>query len=182
MNTLNLRLAPREIAYVANHAADRFLIVDDILLPLYEKIKAAVKFERVFVVPLTGQPLPAGLESYEDFLQTASGDFHYPEVDENEAVSICYTSGTTGVPKGVAYTHRSVVLHTFLLTTVDNFAICHADVVLPLVSMFHVNGWGFPYAAAMVGCKLVLPGPYLDAESLLELITRERVTVAAQLR
>ena len=179
MNTLNLRLAPREIAYVANHAADRFLIVDDILLPLYEKIKDAVKFERVFVVPLTGQPLPVGLESYEDFLKTASGDFHYPEVDENEAVSICYTSGTTGVPKGVAYTHRSVVLHTFLLTTVDNFAICHADVVLPVVSMFHVNGWGFPYAAAMVGCKLVLPGPYLDAESLLELITRERVTVAA---
>jgi fatty-acyl-CoA synthase len=179
MNTLNLRLAPREIAYVANHAADRFLIVDDILLPLYEKIKGAVKFERVFVVPLTGEPIPAGLVSYEDFLKTASGDFNYPEVDENEAVSICYTSGTTGVPKGVAYTHRSVVLHTFLLTTVDNFAICHADVVLPVVSMFHVNGWGFPYAAAMVGCKLVLPGPYLDAESLLELIIRERVTVAA---
>jgi fatty-acyl-CoA synthase len=179
MNTLNLRLAPREIAYVANHAADRFLIVDDILLPLYEKIKGAVKFERVFVVPLTGEPIPAGLVSYEDFLKTASGDFNYPEVDENEAVSICYTSGTTGVPKGVAYTHRSVVLHTFLLTTVDNFAICNADVVLPVVSMFHVNGWGFPYAAAMVGCKLVLPGPYLDAESLLELIIRERVTVAA---
>jgi fatty-acyl-CoA synthase len=179
MNTLNLRLAPREIAYVAIHAADRFLIVDDILLPLYEKIKDAVKFERVLVVPLTGQPVPAGLESYEDFLQTASGDFKYPDLDENEAVSICYTSGTTGVPKGVAYTHRSVVLHTFLLTTADNFAVCHADVVLPVVSMFHVNGWGFPYAAAMVGCKLVLPGPYLDPESLLELINREKVTIAA---
>jgi fatty-acyl-CoA synthase len=179
MNTLNLRLAPREIAYVANHAADRFLIVDDILLPLYEKIKDAVKFERVFVVPMTGQPVPAGLESYENFLQTASGDFKYPDLDENEAVSICYTSGTTGVPKGVAYTHRSVVLHTFLLTTADNFAVCHADVVLPVVSMFHVNGWGFPYAAAMVGCKLVLPGPYLDPESLLELINQEKVTVAA---
>lgn len=179
MNTLNLRLAPREIAYVANHAGDRFLIVDDILLPLYAKIKDTVKFERVFVVSLTGQPIPAGLESYEDFLKTASGDFDYPEADENEAVSICYTSGTTGVPKGVAYTHRSVVLHTFLLTTADNFAVCHADVVLPVVSMFHVNGWGFPYAAAMVGCKLALPGPYLDAESLLELISREQVTVAA---
>lgn len=179
MNTLNLRLAPREIAYVANHAADRFLIVDDILLPLYEKIKDAVKFERVFVVPLTGQPVPAGLESYEDFLRIASGVFKYFDLDENEAVSICYTSGTTGVPKGVAYTHRSVVLHTFLLTTADNFAVCHADVVLPVVSMFHVNGWGFPYAAAMVGCKLVLPGPYLDPESVLELINREKVTVAA---
>jgi len=179
MNTLNLRLAPREIAYVANHAADRFLIVDDILLPLYEKIKDSVKFERVFVVPLTGQPVPADLESYEDFLNTAPGDFDYPNLDENEAASMCYTSGTTGVPKGVAYTHRSVVLHTFLLTTVDNFAVCHADVVLPVVSMFHVNGWGFPYAAAMVGCKLILPGPYLDAESLLELIIQEKVTVAA---
>src|SRR5580698_5804798 len=179
MNTLNLRLAPREIAYVANHAADRFLIVDDILLPLYEKIKDSVKFERVFVVPLTGQPVPADLESYEDFLNTAPGDFDYPDLDENEAASMCYTSGTTGVPKGVAYTHRSVVLHTFLLTTVDNFAVCHADVVLPVVSMFHVNGWGFPYAAAMVGCKLILPGPYLDAESLLELIIQEKVTVAA---
>ena len=179
MNTLNLRLAPREIAYVANHAADRFLIVDDILLPLYEKIKDIAKFERVFVVPLTGQPVPAGLESYEDFLKTAAGNFNYPELDENQAVSICYTSGTTGVPKGVAYTHRSVVLHTFLLTTADNFAICHADVVLPVVSMFHVNGWGFPYAAAMVGCKLVLPGPYLDAESLFDVIIQEEVTVAA---
>jgi fatty-acyl-CoA synthase len=179
MNTLNLRLAPRDIAYVANHAADRFLILDDILLPLYHKIRDAVKFERVFVVPLTGQPVPAGLESYEDFLKTASGDFKYPDLDENEAVSICYTSGTTGVPKGVAYTHRSVVLHTLLLTTADNFAVCHADVVLPVVSMFHVNGWGFPYAAAMVGCKLVLPGPYLDPESLLELINQEKVTVAA---
>jgi fatty-acyl-CoA synthase len=179
MNTLNLRLAPHEIAYIANHAADRFLIVDDILLPLYEKIKDAVKFERVFVVPLTGQPVPAGMESYEDFLKTASGNFNYPELDENDAVSLCYTSGTTGVPKGVAYTHRSVVLHTFLLTTTDNFAVSHADVVLPVVSMFHVNGWGFPYASAMVGCKLVLPGPYLDAESVLELIVGENVTAAA---
>ena len=179
MNTLNLRLAPREIAYVANHAADRFLIVDDVLLPLYEKIKDATKFERVFVVPLTGQPITAGLESYEDFLKSASGNFNYPDIDENEAVSICYTSGTTGVPKGVAYTHRSVVLHTMLLTTADNFAVCHADVVLPVVSMFHVNGWGFPYAAAMVGCKLVLPGPYLDSESVWDLVCREKVTIAA---
>ncbi|MGH9497674.1 MAG: long-chain fatty acid--CoA ligase [Terriglobales bacterium] len=179
MNTLNLRLAPREIAYVANHAAGRFLIMDDILLPLYQKIKDAVKFERVFVVPQTGQPIAAGLESYEDFLKTASGDFEYPDLDENEAASICYTSGTTGVPKGVAYTHRSVVLHTFLLTMADNFAVSHADVVLPVVSMFHVNGWGFPYTAAMVGCKLVLPGPYLDPESVLNLITQEEVTIAA---
>ena len=179
MHTLNLRLAPRDIAYIANHAGDRFVIVDDILLPLYAQIKDSAKFERVFVVPLSRTPPPPGTESYEDLLGTATGDFTYPQLDENDAASLCYTSGTTGVPKGVAYTHRSVFLHTFLLTTADNFAIRHADVLMPVVSMFHVNGWGLPYAAAMVGCKLILPGPYLDAESLLELITQEGVTVAA---
>jgi fatty-acyl-CoA synthase len=92
---------------------------------------------------------------------------------------MCYTSGTTGRPKGVVYTHRSVVLHTLLLTTADNFAISHFDVLLPAVSMFHVNGWGLPFAAAMTGCKLVLPGPHLDAVSLLELCEKEKVTVAA---
>jgi fatty-acyl-CoA synthase len=179
MHTLNLRLAPREIAYIANHAGDRFLIVDDSLLPLYEQIRESTRFERVFVVALGKNPIPPGTESYEDFLSTASGDFEYPQLDENEAATLCYTSGTTGMPKGVAYTHRSVFLHTFLLTTADNFAVSHADVVAPVVSMFHVNGWGFPYAAAMVGCKLVLPGPYLDAESLLELFERENTTAAA---
>ena len=179
MHTLNLRLAPREIAYIANHAEDRFLIVDDSLLPLYEQIRDSTRFERVFVVALSKNAIPPGTEKYEDFLNTASDDFAYPQLDENEAATLCYTSGTTGVPKGVAYTHRSVFLHTFLLTTADNFAVSHADVIAPVVSMFHVNGWGFPYAAAMVGCKLVLPGPYLDAESLLELFEKENTTAAA---
>jgi fatty-acyl-CoA synthase len=178
LHTLNLRLAPHDLSYIANHAGDRFLIVDDILLPLYDKLKSSVKFERVIVVPLTGNPVAPEYQNYEEFLATASGEFTYPDLDENEAASLCYTSGTTGVPKGVAYTHRSVMLHSFLLTTVDNFGICNADVLLPVVSMFHVNGWGLSYAAAMVGCKQVLPGPYLDAESLLELFEREEVTVA----
>jgi fatty-acyl-CoA synthase len=179
MHTLNLRLAPREIAYIANHGGGRFLIVDDSLLPLYEQIRESTRFERVFVVTLSENAAPKNTENYEDFLDTSSGDFQYPQLDENDAASLCYTSGTTGVPKGVAYTHRSVFLHTLLLTMADNFAVRHADVLAPVVSMFHVNGWGFPYAASMVGCKLVLPGPYLDAESLLELFEKEQTTAAA---
>ena len=170
LHTLNLRLAPSEIAYIANHAQDRFLIVDDVLLPLYAKIRDSVRFERVIVVGWSGcgaaSGHPSGLEDYEDFLSAASGSFRYPDLDENEAACMCYTSGTTGVPKGVVYTHRSVMLHSFLLTTVDNFGICNADSVLPIVSMFHVNGWGLSYAATLVGAKQVLPGPHLKPESL----------------
>ena len=179
LHTLNLRLAPSEIAYIANHAQDRFLIVDDVLLPLYAKIKDLVHFERVIVVGWSGRTTASGLEDYEEFLNTASGSFRYPDLDENEAACMCYTSGTTGVPKGVVYTHRSVMLHSFLLTTVDNFGICNADTVLPIVSMFHVNGWGLSYAATLVGSKQVLPGPHLKAESLLDLCEKETVTVAA---
>ncbi len=179
LHTLNLRLAPREIAYIANHGGARFLIVDEMLFPLYQQIKDSVRFERVLLVPMCGNPVPPGTENYEDFLNTATGNFTYPQLDENNMSSLCYTSGTTGAPKGVAYTHRSVFLHTLLLTTVDNFAVSHCEVVMPVVSMFHVNGWGFPYASAMVGCKLVMPGPYLDAPSLLELMEKEKVSLTA---
>ncbi len=178
LHTLNLRLHPDEIAYIAKHAGDRFLIVDDVLLPAYEKFSAKVNFERVFVVPFGCTNLPAGYEGYEQLLESAGGDFTYPEIDENEAAAMCFTSGTTGNAKGVVYSHRALVLHSFAEAMADTFGIAHRDVVLPASSMFHANAWGVPFTSAMVGAKLVFPGPHLDSESLLDLIEQERVTIA----
>ena len=177
-HTLNLRLSPDDIAYIANHAGDRFLIVDDVLLPLYERFRDKVKLERVFVVSLTGKPVPQGYEDYEAFLKTASGDFRFPELDENEACGMCYTSGTTGRPKGVAYSHRSMVLHTMAISLPDVLNFSMRQTLAPVVPMFHANAWGIPFGAVLTGAKLVMPGPHLDAESLLDLFSREGVTCA----
>jgi fatty-acyl-CoA synthase len=174
-HTLNLRLHPDEIAYIANDAKDRFLIVDDVLLPLYEKVAAAgAQFERVFVVGAHGKH-----ESYEQLLETAPADAKLPALAESDALGTCYTSGTTGKPKGVVYSHRSTVLHTLVAALPDGLALSRADTLLPVVPMFHVNAWGLPYVAAMLGTKLVLPGPFLDPPSLLELLSSEKVTIAA---
>jgi fatty-acyl-CoA synthase len=178
-HTLNLRLHPDELAYIAKHAGDRILLIDDVLLPLYEKLRERVAFERVIVVPTTGAAVPAGYESYEDFLATGAADYQFPALDENEAAAMCYTSGTTGVPKGVVYSHRSIVLHSFAMALPDCGGLRQVDTVLPIVPMFHANAWGLAHAAAMVGAKQVLPGPHLDAMSVLELLESERVTVAA---
>jgi len=178
LHTLNLRLHPDEISFIANHAGDRFLIVDDVLLPLYEKFRERVKFERVIVVPFDGRATPAGCEGYEELLARAGDDFAYPWLDENEAAAMCYTSGTTGRPKGVLYSHRAIVLHSLNCCGVDSFCISMRDTVMPMASLFHANGWGIPFTAAMAGAKLVLPGPFADAEGILDLMERERVTVA----
>ncbi len=178
LHTLNLRLHPAEIAYIANHARDRFLIVDDVLLPTYEKFRDLVKLERVFVVPYESSAVPAGYESYEAFLDNAPDNFEYPLLDENEAAAMCFTSGTTGNPKGVVYSHRALVLHSFAQALEDTFGISHRQTVMPISSMFHANAWGIPFTSIMVGTKLVLPGPQADPESLLDLIEQERVTVA----
>src|SRR5262249_6811650 len=146
-----LRLHPAELAYIANHARDRYLIVDDVLLPTYESFRSQVHFERVFVVPFSGQPVPRAYENYEDFLSAADDEFQYPAIQEDEAAAMCFTSGTTGKSKGVAYSHRALVLHTFALCLADGFGISHHQVVLPASSMFHANAWGVPFAAAMVG-------------------------------
>ena len=178
LHTLNLRLHPDDIAYIARHAGDRFLIVDDVLLPLYEKFRDKAAFEAVFVVPLSGAGPAADLQDYEALIAEAS-PFDPPMLDENDAAGMCYSSGTTGTPKGVVYSHRSMVLHSLATATVDYMGVAHADVVCPVVPMFHVNAWGIPFTAVMVGAKLVLPGPHLDAESLLDLYERERVTLTA---
>jgi fatty-acyl-CoA synthase len=169
VHTLNLRLHPDEIAFIANDARDRILLVDEVLVPLYDKVAAAgARFERVIVVG----------RDYDDFLAGAR-DVALPRLAETDALGVCYTSGTTGKPKGVVYTHRSTLLHSLVAGLPDALAISRTDVLLPVVPMFHVNAWGLPYLAAMVGAKLVFPGPHLDPASLLDLMERERVTVAA---
>ena len=176
LHTLNLRLHPDELAFIADHAGDRFLIVDDVLFHVYEKIRDRVKFERVIVVPFGGGEAPKGCDGYEDLLSAASEDFTYPQLDENEAAAMCYTSGTTGRSKGVVYSHRAIVLHSMNCCGVDSFGISMRDTVLPATSLFHANGWGIPFTAALAGAKVVLPGPFADGEGLLDLMERERVT------
>jgi fatty-acyl-CoA synthase len=178
LHTLNLRLHPSEIAYIVNHARDRFLIVDDVLLPIFDSFKALTHFERVFVVPFCGQPTGHQHENYEDLLRTASGRFQYPQLDENEAGAMCFTSGTTGKSKGVVYSHRALVLHSFALGLRDTFGLSQHDVVLPICPMFHANAWGIPYGAGMLGTKVVFTGPHVDAESVLDLMVSEGVTAA----
>ena len=185
VHTLNLRLSAEELTAIVRHAGDRFLIVDDALLPTFEKFRSSVPLERVWVVPTgaaavaAGAPHSPGLENYQDLVCRPAQDFRYPDVDENEAAAMCYTSGTTGQPKGVLYSHRALVLHTLAVSLAETFGLRQTDTCLVVVPMFHANCWGLPQAAAMLGCKLVLPGPYLDPVSLLDLIHTEQATYAA---
>ena len=178
LHTLNLRLHPEELAYIVNHAGDRFLIVDDVLMPVFEKIRDRVKFEQIIFVPFGGGDTPSGCLNYEDLLAGASEDFIYPPIDENDAAAMCYTSGTTGRSKGVVYSHRALVLHSMDCCAVNSFAISTQDSVLQVASLFHANGWGMPFTAAMAGAKVVLPGPFADAEGILDLMEKEKVTAA----
>jgi acyl-CoA synthetase (AMP-forming)/AMP-acid ligase II len=178
LHTLNLRLHPHEIAAIAKHAGDRFLIVDDVLLPVYETFRKDAPFERVIVVPYGGADVPEGFLNYEALLAEANDDFQYPKMDENDGAAMCFTSGTTGFSKGVIYSHRALVLHSFASAMADSFGISNHDTVLPVAPMFHANAWGLPFTCVMTGARLVLPGPNVDAESVLDLIEQERVTVA----
>jgi fatty-acyl-CoA synthase len=173
MHTLNLRLAPDEIGWIAADAEDRFLIVDDILLPLYRQFADKHAFEKVIVFPFSGAPVDAsgGHIDYEALLADADGEgFVAAAHDENDPIAMCYTSGTTGRPKGVAYSHRSTVLHTLVGCLGENWSLRASDVLLPVTPMFHANCWGVPYGAVMTGTKIVFPGPHLHADDLLDLM------------
>lgn len=179
LHTLNLRLHPTELAYIAAHAGDKVIIVDRSLLPLLDGFRREVPtLEHVIVVPDDG-PVPAGSLDYERLLSDEPSSFDFPSLDEKTAALMCYTSGTTGLPKGVLYSHRSTALHTMMLCMTDTKGICEADTVMPVVPMFHANAWGMAHAAVCVGAKLVFPGPDLKSDSILNLMAGERVTFAA---
>ena len=178
MHTLNLRLAPDDIAWIANHAKDRFLIVDDILLPLLEQFRARVPFEKVIVFPFGGQPVAKEFTDYEAFLGGAPQEFDYVAHEEDDPIAMCYTSGTTGRPKGVAYSHRSTLIHTLMANQPDHWCLRASDSVMPATPMFHANCWGIPYACVMMGIKMIFPGPHLHPEDLLGLMMAEKPSYA----
>ncbi|MEK8052100.1 3-(methylthio)propionyl-CoA ligase [Ideonella sp. DXS22W] len=183
-HTINPRLFPEQIVWIANDAEDKVLCFDLTFLPLVEKIAVQLTTVKHFVLMTDRAHMPAStaipsLLCYEDLVAAEDGRYTWPTFDENTASSICYTSGTTGNPKGAVYSHRSSVLHAYGAALPDAMDCSASDVVLPVVPMFHVNAWGLPYSAALVGCKLVFPGPHLDGKSVYELFESEKVTFSA---
>ncbi len=182
-NTMNPRLHPTQVVFIANHAEDRVLFVDAMFLPLVAAVAEHLKTVEAIVVLTDEANMPEtdlpNVHCYETLLGGASPDYSWPDLDENAASSLCYTSGTTGDPKGVLYSHRSTLLHAYASIAPDVISVSSTDCLLPVVPLFHVNAWGVPYAALMVGAKLVLPGPKMaDGETLYNLLENEEVTQA----
>jgi acyl-CoA synthetase (AMP-forming)/AMP-acid ligase II len=181
-HTINPRLFDDQIVYIVNHAADRLLFVDTTFLPLVERLAPRLPSDCRIVLMTDAENMPSTklpvLPCYEQLIEAEDADFTWPEFDERTAASLCYTSGTTGHPKGALYSHRSTVLHAFGISLPDAISISAADVVCPVVPLFHACGWGIPHAVPMNGAKLVLPGPRLDGASLHELFEAEGVTYA----
>ncbi len=181
LHPVNLRLPGDQIVYIANHAEDQVLFVDPTLLPAVEKLAPHLKTVKHFVV--MGDKVPETtlkpVYAYEELLRDAGPDYAWPRLDENDAAAMCYTSGTTGNPKGVAYSHRAIYLHAFGLAMADSFGMSERDIFLPVVPMFHVLAWGTPFVATMLGATQVYPGPHLQPRDLAELIQAEKVTLTA---
>jgi fatty-acyl-CoA synthase len=177
LHTLNPRLSQDELSFIVSDAEDRAIVVDETLLEVFEKFRSAQNFEHVIVVSRSGS-VPEGAIDYESLVANAE-PASWPRLEERRAAAMCYTSGTTGRPKGVLYSHRALALHSLMAALPDDMGFSRRDTILPVVPMFHANAWGLPYIAAFAGSGLVLPGPRLDAESLLELLADEQVTVTA---
>ncbi len=179
LHTLNIRLFPEQLAYVVNHAEDKVIIVDDSLIPLLARVIDELTTVETYVVVGDGDASALGdrrVLRYDELLAAEQPGFAYPALDERQAAAMCFTSGTTGNPKGVAYSHRSSFLHSFAALTRNALALSDRDRVLTIVPMFHANAWGIPYAAFMCGASLVMPGRFLQAEPLTQMIKAERVT------
>ncbi|PAT38209.1 3-(methylthio)propionyl-CoA ligase [Vandammella animalimorsus] len=184
LHTINPRLHPEQIAWIINHAEDVILCFDTTFTPLIQAVHSKCPGVKKWVAMCDADKLPVdtgipNLVSYEAWLAGQSSQYRWPQLDENTASSMCYTSGTTGNPKAAVYSHRSTTLHTYGICMPDVMCLSASDAILPVVPMFHVNAWGTPYAAAATGCKIVFPGPALDGKSVYELIESEGVTMAA---
>lgn len=182
-HTINPRLFPDQIAYIVNHAADRLVMTDLTFVPLLEKLQDKLQTVERYVILTDAAHMPQtslrNAIAYEDWIAEVDGDFRWVALDENAAAGMCYTSGTTGHPKGVVYSHRSNVLHSMMAATPDAFNLSVQDTIMPVVPFFHANGWSIAFTAPMMGAKLVLPGAKLDGESIYDLLEGERVTMTA---
>jgi 3-(methylthio)propionyl---CoA ligase len=184
LHTLNPRLFPEQLAYLVNHAEDQYVFFDATFLPLVEAFAAHCNKVKGFVLMAGREHMPTndkipGLLCYEELVDAQNGDYQWPIFDENSAATLCYTSGTTGNPKGALYSHRSTLLHAYASATPNALNISALDTVVPVVPMFHVNAWGLPYSVPLTGAKMVFPGPALDGKSLYDLFENERITFSA---
>lgn len=183
LHTINIRLSPQHISYIVNHAEDQVLLLDADMIPLLEKCRKDLDKVKAFVIMTDHDTLPqtslSPVYHYEELIESGDPGYEYPDLPEEAPAGMCYTSATTGNPKGVVYTHRSIFLHSLALGLADTTAISEKDVAMPVVPMFHVNAWGFPFAGVWFGSTIVLPGPHFTPKILLELIEQERVTFSA---
>jgi fatty-acyl-CoA synthase len=180
LHTLNIRLFHDQLTYIINHAADRFIVVDRSLLPIVQKLAPTFESVEKLIVIDDGADCEVGdALDYEQLMSSGNDHFDFPRLDENQAAMMCYTSGTTGNPKGVAYSHRALTMHSFGACNADSLAVSQRDTVMAIVPMFHANAWGLPYASTFVGAKQVFPGNSMAADHVLQLMQDEKVTLGA---